>query len=644
MLSLFMMISFSMSAAEPEKMLFPPDEDARVSQVRETDTVFAMTHFNSLAEWKTYAESLRTRILVACGLYPLPKRTPLNVRVTGETTRDTYRVENVAIEAWPGFFVTGNLYRPLGKGPFPAIACPHGHWAAGRFEHSDIACVAARCITFARMGIVAFSYDMVGYQDSCQFSKKWGHDPSAFPEERKREALWAIHPFAIQLWSGIRVLDYLQSLDFVDPDRLGCTGASGGGTQTFALCAVDSRVKAAAPVNMISHTMQGGCMCENAPLIRINASNMEIGALMAPRPLLMIAATGDWTKTTPQVEYPAIRGIYALYNATDKIEMHQVDAGHNYNQQSREYVYRFFAHWLLHRGKDFEQFTEPSFTMEPVEKLRVFPNGLPDDALTAEQITQEIIDNETARVKKALPETREELKTFQQRYRTALAIITSASLPATGELVRRRTGNNPKYTDFLLGRKSAGDSVPARLYLPEHATGAVLVVSDKGIAGVDDAQVDSLLQAHKAVMTITPFLVNSSQKRAHGRFPDTFVPTDTACRIQDVLTAAAHLRVMEGVDSIEAIGIGDAGLWVLLAAALSPVIQQADVDLRAFDVKDGDPWENTFYLPCIKSIGELETALLLTAPRAITVRGTEKQVHTVATLLKKIGIHSLDHK
>ena len=179
-------------------------------------------------------------------------------------------------------------------------------------------------------GDSAFSYDMVGYNDSRQFPKSWGHSGGNVSEEvRRLEGLWGIHPFAMQLWSSVRALDFMESLPYVNKDKLACTGASGGGTQTFALCAIDNRVKVSAPVNMISHSMQGGCPCENAPIIRFNASNMEVGSLMAPRPMMMIAATGDWTRDTPAVEYPAVKSIYALYGAQDDFESIQIDAGHN---------------------------------------------------------------------------------------------------------------------------------------------------------------------------------------------------------------------------------------------------------------------------------------------------------------------------
>jgi hypothetical protein len=98
---------------------------------------------------------------------------------------------------------------------------------------------------------------------------------------------------------------------------------------------------------MVSAIMQGGCGCENTPGLRIGTNNMEFAAMMAPRPMLLVAATGDWTKNVPREEFPAIRKIYALYGKPDNVETQQFNYGHNYNQDSREAVYRFFRQQML---------------------------------------------------------------------------------------------------------------------------------------------------------------------------------------------------------------------------------------------------------------------------------------------------------
>ena len=272
----------------------------------------------------------------------MPEKTPLNAHVFGRIEREDYTIEKVYFEAYPGFFTTGNLYRPKGmKGPFPGIVSPHGHWGRGRLENSEAGSVPGRCINFAKQGHVIFSYDMVGRCDSGeQIDHAYGGE---------REALWGLSLMALQLWNGVRAVDFLETLPDVDADRIGCTGASGGGTQTFMLTAIDDRIKVSAPVNMISAHMQGGCLCENAPNLRVDISNIEIGALMAPKPLLLVSATGDWTRNTPTVESPAIRSIYAHFGAEDKVHEVQIDADHNYNKDSREAVYAWFGQMVSGR-------------------------------------------------------------------------------------------------------------------------------------------------------------------------------------------------------------------------------------------------------------------------------------------------------
>src|SRR5207248_8234507 len=172
----------------------------------------------------------------------------------------------------------------------------------------------------------------------------------------------------------------LESLPDADHKRLACTGESGGGTQTFMLGAIDDRLAAQAPVVMVSHTMQGGCSCENMPGLRIEYSNMEIAAAAAPRPQILVAATGDWTKDMMTVEGPAVEGIYRLFNAADNLRYVRFDFGHNYNQTSREAVYAWFDQILLHPPQT-ASCKEAPYQKEPDEALRVFPDGkLPSGA------------------------------------------------------------------------------------------------------------------------------------------------------------------------------------------------------------------------------------------------------------------------
>jgi len=276
-------------------------------EAREQLAAFAET-YKTLDEWKARAKTIREGILRQAKLTPLPKRCPLKVIRHSLRKQDGYAVENVAFESLPGFFVTGNLYRPLGrKGPFAAVLCPHGHFkptVGGGRVRSDM---QKRCATFARMGAVVFAYDMVGYNDSNQM------------EHRDSPNL-----LAMQLWNSMRCVDFLLTLTDVDPKRIGITGASGGGTQTFLLAAVDDRVAVSAPTVMVSAYFFGGCIGESGMSIHRSktheTNNAEIAALAAPRPQLLVSCGADWTKNTPKDELPYLRNVYKLYGAADKVE------------------------------------------------------------------------------------------------------------------------------------------------------------------------------------------------------------------------------------------------------------------------------------------------------------------------------------
>ena len=248
-------------------------------------------------------------------------------------------------------------------------------------ENTDIASVPARAINLARQGYVVFSYDMVGYNDTIQTPHDFGDKPV--------EELWGFGPFGLQLWNSIRAIDFLEKLPGVNPKMIGATGASGGATQTFTVAAVDDRIKFSAPANMVSLMMQGGGLCENAPGLRLDTNNVEIAAMMAPRPMIMSAATGDWTRNMRTEEYPAVRAIYELYGKGGEVEMFFQDAPHNYNKPNREATYAFFGKHVLGET-DAAKLKERRSTMEKPQDMLVLHNRtLPDNAITFAQLFDE---------------------------------------------------------------------------------------------------------------------------------------------------------------------------------------------------------------------------------------------------------------
>ncbi|MDE3000789.1 MAG: hypothetical protein OXU79_17075 [Gemmatimonadota bacterium] len=602
--------------------------DVRLAESRGVHTPWTLASYSSLSAWKTRAAQIRRHILVVAGLYPLPEKRPLNARIFGRVERLGYSVEKVFFESLPGFLVCGNLYRPSLDGPHPGIACPHGHCRRGRLENDDatFGSIPGRCINLARQGHVVFSYDMAGYNDSSQIEhREFGG---------RREDLWGIGVLGLQLWNSIRVVDFLQALPGVDPNRIGCTGASGGGTQTFLLAAVDDRVGAAAPVNMISAHMQGGCNCENQGHLRLDINNVEIAAAMAPRPLFLVSASGDWTCNTPELEYPAIREIYSLYDAADRVATAQVDAGHNYNRESREFVYRWFGRWLL--GRD-EPFTESAFTVEPHEGLLVFHRRKPPaGALDADGVTDFLIGRSESRLGDALPDTPASLRRFRARFAPALRHAVAAGYPkaALARDMGRTRSDSYIVQRLLIGRPDFGDRVPARLFLPrsgpETSPGTLLVhpggddaLSDTESGRPGPAVGDLLRRGHR-VLTISPFLVGASPSNTGLRDTGvphfhTYNPSDASCRIQDILTAMAFLRSREDVTVCHLAGVGEAGLWCLFARALATGACRTIVDGNRFRASDDAHWAQHLFIPAIRAAGDLRTAAALIAPGPLYV-------------------------
>jgi len=288
-----------------------------------------LTNWDDLDSWKVRREAIRNQIIEGSQINKMPTiNGDFKTIISSSKKMSGYIVENIAIESYPGYFITGNLYRPdLDNGKFAGILSPHGHWVDRRFSEE----VQKRCATLARAGAIVFTYDMIGYGESVEI------DHQNFPKA-----------LLLQTWNSKRVLDYLLSRDDIDPARIGITGASGGGTQTFLLTAIDERIKVSVPVCMVAAHMFGGCACESGMPIHKNTNfqtnNVEIAALAAPRPLLLVSNGHDWTRNTPNVEYPYIKKVYALYNAEHKVvNVHLPSEKHDYGYNKRTAVYNFLS-------------------------------------------------------------------------------------------------------------------------------------------------------------------------------------------------------------------------------------------------------------------------------------------------------------
>jgi hypothetical protein len=389
----------------------------------------------------------------------------------------------------------------------------------------------------------------------------------------------------LQLWNAIRGLDFLQQLPYVRRDELGVTGESGGGTQTFLVSAVDERVAVSAPVNMISLHMQGGDLCENPPGLRLDTNNVEIAATIAPRPLLMVSATGDWTANTLEREYPAVRSIYSLFNAPDHVFGVRFEAPHNYNQDSREAMYAWMARWLQH-GQAVAKIAERPFTVDPPNDVLVFfQRPLPQNAKTAAELTADWIDAAK--------------RQWQSTPIDTLALALRHVLGFGEEIVAR----------------------PAPLARSDRSRIVLLSAADAGLE----------LELRKAgflprIVSFTPFDTEAASKIRHF---DTYNRTQASQRVADIVAA---LKANPGAAYVAQ---GDGALAGVLAAAVVPD-RTMILDVDAFDTSNDAGFLDRLYIPGLRRVGDLTTAA--------RVGGSRLVIHDAGAAFKLEGIQTLREK
>lgn len=614
--------------------------DERLLTMRDLNTIFYdMPVYKTAKEWEKRKEYLKEHILVCAGLWPMPDKTPLNPKNYHKVDHEDYIVETITIETYPGFFLAGNLYRPKGNGPFPAILTPHGHFPYGRLNNDSINSIPARCITMARQGYVVFAYDMVGYNDTRQVPHTFGNDSLSH--------LYGINLLGLQLWNSIRALDFLTGLPDIDTSRIGITGASGGATQVFLLTGVDDRFVAAAPANMVSNTMQGGDICENAPELRTNTYNVEIAAMVAPKPLLLVSNTYDWTFNTRNTIMPRMKSFYHLYDAEDKVKNEHFDYVHNYNKASRGAVYEFFGKWILHQD-DVTKLREKPFVADQDSKLLAFMNHRDADRIKTFQklpasqyhdapkldekgFIASLKNMYAKQLDKNWPTDKNTLQKFKSMYGTSIQHLLEASMPEAIDckIMSSARGKNFIVHQLFIARKDKNDWIPCTLYQPlQTATSTVIVTADKGKnywvkeGGASPNDLINKLLDQKCNV-VTPDLFKQGEhtlqkstktlRVENDKLFTTYNLTDRQEQIQDLITIIKAVKVNEELShDISLYAIGNTGITGLLLASITSDLKRIVLEGNNFNPTT-DKNMLKLQIPGIMRIGGLKTVMALAA-------------------------------
>ena len=631
-------------------------EDKRLLALKDLNGYFSFEPPQSVEEWSHRSAKIRHQLKVAAGLYPEPSKCPLNAIVRDRTDHGDFTVEKVFFETLPGYYLTGTLYRPKDSNKKrPGVLCPHGHWKDARFydageekakqqidkgAESNIESARnpyqSRCIGLARLGCTVFQYDMIGNSDNHQISYEIAH---RFAKQRPAmisEKKWGLYSpqaethlqsiMMLQTWNSIRAIDFMQGLEDVDPDRIAVTGASGGGTQTFMVSALDPRVKVSMPAVMVSTAMQGGCTCENAALLRVNEGNIAFAALFAPKPLGLTTAD-DWTKEMATKGFPEIKKTYQVLGAPQNTMLHnRIEFEHNYNLLSRQAMYGWFNEHLELGSKEPEN--ERPHNRLSKEKLSVWDKEHPMPR-GGDEFEVELLQSLAKDIKKKVES---DPKIARMGWDAILDSDLGRCVDVEWDLVVKNERDGYLEMSGLIKNTTCGEQVPAIFLYPDSDWNkrAVIWLSGSGKDGLYEGDklrkgVKKLLLGGSAVCGIDlfmqgEFLEDGKEHKVTRRVKNnreaaayTFGYNSTLFvhRIRDVLTTIKMIQSdKHGARKIDLVGLRGAGHWAAAANyAARGAIDRAVIEtggfkfIRVRSIRDPD------FLPGSSRYGDIEALI-----------------------------------
>lgn len=583
----------------------------------------------SQEQHRCLCDRVRRRIRLSAGLEPGIDFLPLDPQVTSPRVIDGVVISDVVIHTLPGLRLTGNLFMPEHfSGKIPGLLCPHGHWQSGRVHHAKDGGVIMRCMELARLGFAVFAYDMLGYNDNNSIPHRWDIGTC------RKNYHYGISPFGLQTANSMRAVDFLVSLAEVDPSRIGCTGASGGASQSWFISAIDRRIKVVCPVCMLSLHYAGGCMCEEGPLLRTTGlTSFDIVASLAPRPVLLPSVTGDWTNLNPDYEIPELKKVYKLYYAEDKVEHFHYEDSHNYNRRTREHVYAWLVKQLQYRdmGDIIPESTETVPAPEQLWHGGVRPE--PASAETFEKVRESLVQAYTG----TALDWGNDFTGWQNRNCDILRQMLEREVPAADVVERVTHGSwsfpEGKVLSKMISRRESGDAVMGMLIKPagtDESKNALLYP-------VEDSVLDYFDEGSKSGITAGTFMKSQSHtllfelmgsgfraaqlehccRRENNPVNMAFNDSFFAMRVQDIVTCAVLMRERGYRITLAAPAVNTPALLAAAALLGAPAV----IDLHGVD---DSCWENKQdNQPLMGKLGGIRGLALLNVRSNVVFCGAE---------------------
>jgi dienelactone hydrolase len=346
----------------------------------------ALKDITSREKWEEIREERYREMVEMLSLVDVPlegERPPLNVKRVGTIQQDGFRIEKLYYESLPGLYVPANPYIPDNIAEqAPAILYQCGHSRTQKVHYQPHA------RRFAELGFVCLIVETIQWGEV--YGDHWGCYSRGWFNWYSR----GYTPAGVETWNGMRGLDLLSELSYVDSEKLGVTGISGGGALTWYIAAMDPRIKAAATVcgnstleaQICTRTIDGHCDC----MMFINTYQRDfhdLGALIAPRPLYIAQADRDGLNTieSSREVYDSLKNFYGMFNAEDDIEFISTPGGHSYHPNSRKAIFSFFKKHLMGENippEEIADVTDDEEILLSMEELQVYVDGPPADDRT----------------------------------------------------------------------------------------------------------------------------------------------------------------------------------------------------------------------------------------------------------------------